>query len=108
MTAAEMPLLEDPVAEASFVDLWLRRAQRNTHIYREVFHCLPDDTVASWPDYHRFLALTANRPERERALEMLADVRGHVVAWPLNFLSQVILDPTLGSGESFIPMEVFL
>ena len=99
--------LVDPALDTSYLDMWLRRAQRNTRLYREVFHCIPDDTVSTWAEYRRFLAYPA--PERAKALEILADVRGHVVLFPTHFLrATALLDISIGASENLVPNEVFL
>ncbi|KDN38041.1 phospholipase D [Tilletiaria anomala UBC 951] len=47
---------EDPIADDFYLNRWMAIAVRNTHIYRKVFKCVPDDTVTTWSDYKAFLA----------------------------------------------------
>ena len=104
---AEVERLRDPVAAATYADLLVQRAARNTRVYREVFHCAPDDGVATWDDYKQFVALPG--PPPARALELLAGVHGHLVQFPLSFLkSESLLGTTLSNGESLVSHEVFL
>ncbi|GMM34089.1 phospholipase D [Saccharomycopsis crataegensis] len=41
----------DPLDEEFYEDMWFENAYRNTKIFRLVFHCQPDDTVATWNEY---------------------------------------------------------
>ncbi|CEP20616.1 unnamed protein product [Cyberlindnera jadinii] len=47
----------DPLEDAFYEDVWFNNAHRNTILFREVFHCQPDDTVATWKDYQTFTKL---------------------------------------------------
>lgn len=38
--------VDDPVADAFFVDCWCRYARDNTRIYEEVFRTFPTDMVS--------------------------------------------------------------
>ena len=37
-------IVEDPVAPEFYEKVWAATAKKNTEIYRDVFHCVPDDT----------------------------------------------------------------
>lgn len=50
-------LFGDPLAESFYEDVWFDVALKNTLIYREVFHCQPDDTVTTWRQYKEFTRL---------------------------------------------------
>ena len=39
--------LADPLDPKVYFDLMRQRASRNTQIYRELFHCVPDDSVGN-------------------------------------------------------------
>lgn len=47
---------EDPLDENFYYDIWLRTAQRNTSLFREVFRCQPDDEVTTWKEYKEYVA----------------------------------------------------
>jgi phospholipase D1/2 len=47
----------DPLVDSFYEDVLLNNAIRNTLIFREVFHCQPDDTVVSWKQYKEFSRL---------------------------------------------------
>ena len=99
--------MRDPVSVTDAGSLWRERAKRNVDIFREVFHCVPDNAVTTWEQYRQFVAMPA--PPRERADELLADVRGHVVEFPTQFLNGVnMLGTTITNGESLVSHEVFL
>ncbi|KAF9961343.1 Phospholipase D1 [Mortierella alpina] len=46
----------DPVHPAFFEDIWKHYAKSNTLIFREMFKCIPDDTVKTWSLYTKFNA----------------------------------------------------
>lgn len=48
---------DDPLDDSFFEDVWFDNALRNTKIFREVFHCQPDDQVTTWKDYKDFARL---------------------------------------------------
>ncbi|CCH45548.1 hypothetical protein BN7_5130 [Wickerhamomyces ciferrii] len=48
----------DPIDDAFYEDVWFDNALRNSKIFREVFHCQPDDAVTSWKDYKEFTRLS--------------------------------------------------
>lgn len=48
---------QDPLSESFYEDVWFENAYRNTLLFREVFHCQPDDTVVTWNEYKTFTKL---------------------------------------------------
>ncbi|KAF9171276.1 Phospholipase D1 [Mortierella sp. AD011] len=46
----------DPVHPAFIEDIWKFYAESNTDIFREMFKCIPDNTVKSWSQYIDFNA----------------------------------------------------
>jgi phospholipase D1/2 len=81
--------------------MWRRLAERNTRTYRDVFHCLPDEEVQTWDDYHAFQR--AEAVDRGTALSLLAKLQGNVVMFPRRFLSRASLETT-----SIAPLDVFI
>ncbi|CEP13720.1 hypothetical protein [Parasitella parasitica] len=75
---------------------WNHTAYVNTVAFREVFHCVPDDTILTWDDYHKFYpdpnkidlghVHNPNMPLQE-VRQHLDTVRGHLVEFPTKFLS---------------------
>uniref|UniRef100_A0A8C9TFX8 Phospholipase n=1 Tax=Scleropages formosus TaxID=113540 RepID=A0A8C9TFX8_SCLFO len=100
--------IQDPVSEEFFQEVWNKTAASNARIYETVFHCLPSNSIRS------LRALRELNPgdrlcetEPERAKEELGAVRGLLVHFPLNFLSEENLLPPLSSKERMVPMEVW-
>lgn len=48
-------VFEDPLCEDFYYDLWLKTAEKNTSVYREVFRCQPDDEVQTWKEYKEYV-----------------------------------------------------
>ncbi|WFD33741.1 phospholipase D [Malassezia cuniculi] len=46
----------DPVAPEFYEDVWLRIADYNTAVFRQVFRCVPDDEVTTWKAYKQVSA----------------------------------------------------
>ncbi|KAG9066005.1 Phospholipase D1 [Linnemannia hyalina] len=44
----------DPVHPAFFEEIWKHYANSNTLIFRDMFKCIPDNTVKTWSDYTKF------------------------------------------------------
>jgi phospholipase D1/2 len=74
--------------------MWTSRAQRNTEIFRQLFHADPDDNVKNFEDYNKFLPPKGTKsghiydkmipPDEIRA--KLDQIKGHLVWMPLDFL----------------------
>jgi hypothetical protein len=105
----------DPLADHCCNDLWNATAEKNTLIYRDLFRCVPDDTVHTFEQHRKFLPDPAKVPHghvadpnlhgREIKLR-LAKVRGHLVQFPTNYLKD---ENMLGSliRETVTPMVIF-
>jgi len=91
----------DPSAEEAIAEI-RRLATKNTEIYEELFGVLPSNNVQSWAD------LAARRAEATKALtrtgdftrspdnaERLKEVAGLLVNFPLDFLLQEDLTPSM-------------
>ncbi|RKO90440.1 hypothetical protein BDK51DRAFT_33522, partial [Blyttiomyces helicus] len=94
----------DPLSNDFYHGLWKATARANTEIFREVFHCVPDDTVRSWDDYKAFFpefAVPGHPPDDKAtpaSLARVAQVRGHLVEFPLAFLvNEDLLDDKLST-----------
>ncbi|KAF9919842.1 Phospholipase D1 [Linnemannia zychae] len=62
----------DPVHPAFYEDIWKHHAQSNTLIFREMFKCIPDNTVTTWSQYTKFNAqsnVDDPRMKEERTLK---------------------------------------
>lgn len=84
----------DPLDDETLIR-WNNTAATNTKAFREVFHCVPDDTVTNWDEYKNFhpdpskISLghiyDPNMSVRE-IRQNLDTVRGHLVEFPTKFL----------------------
>ncbi|KAJ1721323.1 hypothetical protein LPJ53_004147 [Coemansia erecta] len=106
-------VLEDPLS-TEFMDFWWDTATTNEGIFRDVFRCVPDDTIENFEQYKRFIPghevpYGHALPSRStgETLEVLKNVRGHLVPIPLNFLKNENLGAKLGDKEILVPVEVF-
>ncbi|KAF9910454.1 Phospholipase D1 [Linnemannia zychae] len=62
----------DPVHPAFFDEIWKHHAHSNTLIFREMFKCIPDNTVKTWSQYTNFNAqsnVEDPRMKEERTLK---------------------------------------
>ncbi|KAI9248403.1 hypothetical protein BY458DRAFT_560172 [Sporodiniella umbellata] len=75
---------------------WNNTASLNTKAFRTVFHCVPDDTITNWEEYHQFYPDPdtinlghVHDPEMsvQDIRENLDKIRGHLVEFPTKFLS---------------------
>lgn len=73
----------DPL-DKCFVTQWLGIARENTRIFREVFHCQPDDEVRDWEDYYQYEA--HQKVCDVGAEEKLQGVTGNLVLFPTRWM----------------------
>ena len=117
-------LLLDPLSEDFYWSCLNHRAASNTSIYRDLFHCIPDDTVLSWSDYETFtshstkfssttgsyntLPRDAADGDATRDYGRLNEVQGRIVQFPTRFLEKEDLAVSMLSPEYLLPVEVYL
>uniref|UniRef100_K7F6G5 Phospholipase n=1 Tax=Pelodiscus sinensis TaxID=13735 RepID=K7F6G5_PELSI len=100
--------IQDPVSDHFFHETWKGIALNNSNIYEQVFRCLPTNAVLSLRALREYAAvqnLACVSPELAR--QHLAQVQGHLVQFPLEFMAEEYLLPPLNSKEGMIPMEVW-
>lgn len=74
----------------------------------QVFRCLPSSDVRNILELEGYLAKPGlDKEDPARAQEELKKIRGFVVQFPLQFLSEQNLLPPIGSKEAMVPMEVW-
>ncbi|KAL4812744.1 hypothetical protein BDW67DRAFT_169477 [Aspergillus spinulosporus] len=113
----ESQVVADPLAD-TLLSLWNTRAHKNTEVYREVFHSVPDDTVRNWNTYKEFYGYYFKNADKQafgekidgpppaykyghvvaekfpgpegvkRVKELLSQVKGTLVEMPLMFLCE--------------------
>ncbi|XP_075905242.1 phospholipase D1 [Nelusetta ayraudi] len=100
--------VSDPVSDHFYKEVWLSTAARNATIYQKVFRCLPSSDVRNIMELEGYLAKEGlEREDPARAQEELKKIRGFLVQFPLQFLSDQNLLPPIGSKEAMVPMEVW-
>ena len=103
------PILDDPLNN----ELWnimKSRARSNTHIYRELFDCYPDNNFKTFNDLKkRKLIKTEEEINelKEKYGSKKNSIRGHIVKYPIHFLQDEQLDIDFFSKENLIPEKNF-
>jgi phospholipase D1/2 len=126
---SELQCIKDPVCNTTFKEIWMLRARNNTSIYQAVFECIPADTIHSRAALRQ---AAAHRKEKVGhttidlgiALEQgfneeisnvgcrghetqLNAVHGHVVNFPLHFMSEEDLRPVFKESEYYASPQIF-
>ncbi|KAK9136795.1 hypothetical protein Sjap_007389 [Stephania japonica] len=129
LRAGETKLISDPVADATYKDIWMATAKTNTMIYQDVFACLPNDLIHSRPAIRQSMAYWKEKlshttidlgiaPDKLESyqngdiratdpMERLVSVRGHLVSFPLDFMCQEDLRPVFNESEYYASPQVF-
>uniref|UniRef100_A0A4W5LQI5 Phospholipase n=1 Tax=Hucho hucho TaxID=62062 RepID=A0A4W5LQI5_9TELE len=100
--------IDDPISDQFFFVGWNTTAKLNAKIYDKVFNCLPCNSVHNMRELKEHSGLERlcdTNPQQ--AKEELESVRGLLVHFPLNFLSEENLLPPLGSKEGMAPTELW-
>ncbi|XP_055738046.1 phospholipase D1-like isoform X1 [Salvelinus fontinalis] len=100
--------VSDPLSDHFYKEIWMTTCARNATIYQKVFRCLPSSDVRNILELEGYLAKPGlEREDSARAHEELKKIRGFLVQFPLDFLTEQNLLPPIGSKESMVPMEVW-
>ncbi|KAF3936846.1 hypothetical protein ABW19_dt0204957 [Dactylella cylindrospora] len=91
-------LVDDPLDDRLW-DTWTKQAHDNTVIFRELFHCVPDDGVKTFKEYDEFLPKEGVKAGHlfnpdvplEEVKSRLDGVRGHLVEFPKEFLINEVM-----------------
>ncbi|KAK8481838.1 hypothetical protein V6N13_147719 [Hibiscus sabdariffa] len=125
----EISEINDPVLEQTYRKLWLATAESNSKIFQDVFACIPNDLIQSRAALRQDMAywkeklghttidlgvapekveLTENRETKTvDPMERLKSVKGHLVVFPLKFMSQEDLRPVFNEREFYASPQVF-
>uniref|UniRef100_A0A3P8S2Y7 Phospholipase n=1 Tax=Amphiprion percula TaxID=161767 RepID=A0A3P8S2Y7_AMPPE len=100
--------VSDPISDQFYKEVWMATCARNATIYQKVFRCLPSSDVRNILELEGYLAKPGlDKDNPARAQEELKKIRGFLVQFPLQFLSEQNLLPPIGSKEAMVPMEVW-
>uniref|UniRef100_A0A8C7W392 phospholipase D n=1 Tax=Oncorhynchus mykiss TaxID=8022 RepID=A0A8C7W392_ONCMY len=100
--------IDDPISDLFFFVGWNTTAKLNAKIYDKVFRCLPCNSVHNMRELKEHSGLERLCDKHpQQAKEELEAVRGLLVHFPLNFLSEENLLPPLGSKEGMAPTELW-
>ncbi|KAK8633595.1 hypothetical protein V6N13_014439 [Hibiscus sabdariffa] len=125
----EISKINDPVLEQTYRKLWLSTAEGNSKIFQDVFACIPNDLIHSRAALRQDMAYWKDKlghttidlgvaPEKlettengeiktEDPMERLKSVKGHLVVFPLKFMSQEDLRPVFNEREFYASPQVF-
>ncbi|KAF6714433.1 Phospholipase D1 [Oryzias melastigma] len=100
--------LVDPISDRFYKEVWMTTAGRNATIYEKVFRCLPTSLVRNMSELEKYQTTPGlAQTEHARAQEELRKIRGFLVQFPLDFLSEHNLMPSVGTKESMVPTEIW-
>ncbi|XP_042025221.1 phospholipase D zeta 1-like isoform X1 [Salvia splendens] len=127
--AGEVNKIRDPVIDSTYKDIWMATAKTNTMIYQDVFSCLPNDLIntrislrqcmVSWKakvgHTTTDLGIAPNKLENHQEggatntdpMERLKSIKGHLVSFPLEFMSKEDLRPVFNESEYYASPQVF-
>ncbi|XP_024392691.1 phospholipase D zeta 1 [Physcomitrium patens] len=117
----------DPVGDATYKEVWMKTAQRNTDIYQATFACIPADNIHSRSALRQAAAQRKEkmdqntidlgiapepldqdgRPISQFQNKQLEAVQGHLVNFPLNFMSDEDLRPVFKESEYYASAQIF-
>uniref|UniRef100_A0A673B9B9 Phospholipase n=1 Tax=Sphaeramia orbicularis TaxID=375764 RepID=A0A673B9B9_9TELE len=100
--------LADPISDRFYKEVWMTTAGRNATIYEKVFRCLPSSLVRNMSELEQYQSKPGlAQTDVTRAQEELRKIRGFLVQFPLDFLSEHNLMPSVGTKEAMVPTEIW-
>uniref|UniRef100_A0A0E0C1B5 Phospholipase n=1 Tax=Oryza meridionalis TaxID=40149 RepID=A0A0E0C1B5_9ORYZ len=125
----EVSHIMDPIDDSTFKNIWMATAKTNTMIYQDVFSCVPNDLIHSRAQFrqsfahcrdkigHSTIDLGVAQEKLETyqdgdlkgtdPMERLQMIKGHLVSFPLDFMSQEDLRPYFSESEYYTSPQVF-
>ncbi|XP_024979778.1 phospholipase D zeta 1-like [Cynara cardunculus var. scolymus] len=117
----EIREIRDPIADKTYKDLWSATARANSQIYQDVFSCIPNDSIHSRYAFRQSmnfwkeklghttidLGVAPEKLESLTSMEILKQVRGFLVSFPLQFMCQEDLRPMFSESEFYASPQVF-
>ncbi|KAI3690084.1 hypothetical protein L2E82_48059 [Cichorium intybus] len=126
---SEINKIADPVIDSTYKDIWMATAKTNTMIYQDVFACIPNDLIHSRASLRQCVSerksklghTTIDLGIAPKSLESYEDgnvkgidpmnrldaVKGHLVSFPTEFMSQEDLRPMFKESEYYASPQVF-
>lgn len=100
--------VRDPISDKFFNDVWLKIAKNNTKIYDTMFGAIPSDDIHTYEQLKQWKSKSWPVDKNPTgAKEKIAQIRGHLVIFPLNFLKNENLEPSPGTKASLVPQTVW-
>ncbi|XP_063075082.1 phospholipase D1a [Engraulis encrasicolus] len=100
--------VSDPISETFYKEVWMTISARNATIYEKVFNCLPSSLVRNMQELMEFkTTFGLDKEDPAKARELLKKIRGFLVQFPLEFLSEENLMPSVGTKEAMAPTELW-
>lgn len=84
------------------------RSKPNPCVCSQVFRCLPSSLVRNMSELEQYQSKPGlAQTDQVRAQEELRKIRGFLVQFPLDFLSEQNLMPSVGTKEAMVPTEIW-
>lgn len=97
---------EDPVCDEVYRDIFVATAQKNTQLYLEIFGSMPDN-IFKLEDFKR-VRVDLNAPEHVTKQELVDQISGVLVNFPLDFLKDEGMSIGFFEKEKYVPRVTFL
>ncbi|XP_011261406.2 phospholipase D2 isoform X1 [Camponotus floridanus] len=100
--------IDDAIIKSFYKDIWCARSKQNTEIYEEVFQCIPTDKVVNLSmlkQYQDKIPISLSEPLL--AQEIVENIKGHLVDFPLHFLCNEDLKPAAVTVEGMMPTALW-
>lgn len=95
-------LVDDPISDKFWNNIWNKAADDNTRIFEEVFAVIPTNEIRTLANISQYMNLPKlNKVDPIRAQQRLETVQGHLVRLPLNFLIDEE-DHTAGNAQDHL------
>ena len=126
--ASAVDTIQDPVGDATYRKIWLSTAEKNTNTYETLFGCMPADKIHTRATLRQAVAQRKEKVPyntidlgmaseyvdqdgqlkpgyQDKQLEAL--ISGHLVNFPLNFMSAEDLRPVFKESEYYASAQIF-
>ncbi|KAL5960444.1 Phospholipase D1 [Taenia solium] len=101
-------LLNDPVCDEFYQNVWCRIAEGNMKLFDEVFSCVPSNNMNS---FEKVDLIRGEEPlykrDPKKAKELVEGIHGHLVCFPDEFLCEEDLSPPQVSKENVLVTVVW-